>query len=260
MNIFGLDIPTYLLLIIVAVVSAWITLMLLAKKKKCLNTVDVSLTYLMALCGGIIGAVILRPIMRIITVVIEWEYFREVPAGVLLNYITGEIVFYGGLLGGMLAVFIFCRTFKISIASVFDLFVPALALAHAIGRVGCYFAGCCYGIEVASNHPFSTVYPTNSLIAPPNIPLLNIPLIEATFLITLSSVLAYIYLKSKKIGLSASIYLLAYPTSRFIMEFYRGDIIRGRYGLMTTSQYISVIVFIFGLTYLWRMHRKTKII
>ena len=131
----------------------------------------------------------------------------------------------------------------------FDLAAPSLALAHAVGRIGCFFGGCCYGIEVSHNHPFAIVYPPASLGAPSGIPLLAIPLIEAVFLLLLSLILIFIYLKSRKNGLCASLYLLIYPAGRFMLEFYRGDIIRGSYGLFTTSQIISAAVFVFGIGY-----------
>ncbi len=58
----------------------------------------------------------------------------------------GGIVFYGGLLGGILGVWLGCRVVGLRFLPVLDLCAPALALGHAFGRVGCLFAGCCYGM------------------------------------------------------------------------------------------------------------------
>ena len=81
------------------------------------------------------------------------------------------------------------------------------------------------------------------------VPLFAAPVIEAGFLLILSAVLTLIYLKSDRAGLCASIYLLIYPIGRFTLEFFRGDMLRGRYGMFTTSQFISAGIFIFGICY-----------
>jgi len=238
--------------------AAWLVIMVLAKTKKTVPSSDANLAYLMGLCGGITGAFLLRPIIKLIEVAIRWQRYDFANASDFFNYIFGEIVFYGGFIGGLIAILIFCRKFKIKIVPLFDIFAPALALAHAIGRVGCLFGGCCYGIEVSPNHPFSIVYPPISLGAPPDVPLLAVPLIEAGFLFVLAVVLAIVCLIRKKPGLGASIYLLVYPIGRFILEYLRGDIIRGSYWMFTTSQIISILVFIFGAGYLIIISRKAK--
>jgi phosphatidylglycerol:prolipoprotein diacylglycerol transferase len=228
---------------------AWGVLMVLSNIKRQTNNSDVSLAFLIGICGGVVGAGTLRPIMKAVEVAILWEKYKMIPAGELLNYIVGEIVFYGGFIGGLVGVVLFCKKFNITLIPLFDLAAPALALSHAIGRMGCYFGGCCYGMEVPHNHPLSIIYPSESLSAPPNVPLLAIPLIEAGFLFVLFALLTFVYIKTNKNGLCALIYFLLYPIGRFMLEFYRGDLVRGTYGLLTTSQYISIGVLIFGIVY-----------
>jgi len=252
---FGRAIPVYGLLLVVAAAAAWFVITLLAKKRKWISSSDASLVFLIGISGGLVGAILLRPLIRIVEVAISWERFAVVPAGILLHYIFGEIVFYGGLIGGLIAIVLFCRKFKIGIVAFFEIAAPALALAHAIGRIGCFFGGCCYGIELPHGHPLSIVYPPFSVNAPPGVPLLAIPLIEASYLFVLFIVLTILCLKVKKPGLCASIYLLAYPAGRFVLEFFRGDIIRGNYGHLTTSQYISFLIFAFGIIYFIRILR-----
>ena len=247
-HFFGRAIPVYGLLLVLGGFVAWLTLIVLSKKKCLIQKSDVSLVYLIAVCGGVAGAVSLRPIIRIFQVLPSWEHYASMPLGELANYVTGEIVFYGGFIGGLIAVVLFCKSYKIKMIPVFDLGAPALAVAHGIGRIGCFFGGCCYGIKVHENHPLAIVYPANSLSAPPGVPLLAVPLIEAAFLMCLAVVLSAIYIKSNRIGQAAATYLLAYSIARFLLEFLRGDIVRGNYWLLSTSQFISIGVLIFGLT------------
>jgi phosphatidylglycerol:prolipoprotein diacylglycerol transferase len=224
--------------------------MFLSKQKKNIDRGDVSLTYLIGICGGAIGAFMLRPIMKSVEVFVFWETYRNVTASELLGFIFGEIVFFGGLLGGLTAILIFCTKFKIEILPSLDLFAPALALGHAVGRIGCFLGGCCYGIEVSHNHPFAVIYPPGTIWTPTETPLLAVPLLEAAFLLALFAVLAVIFLKTKTPGLCAPIYLIVYPAGRFALEFFRGDSVRGYYGSLSTSQYISIVTVILGALYL----------
>jgi len=235
---------------------AWLVVIGLSKIKKTVPSSDANLAYLMGICGGVVGAFFLRPIIKLVEVAVRWQRYDFAGAGDFFSYIFGEIVFYGGFIGGLIAILLFFRKFKIKIVPLFDIFAPALAIAHGIGRLGCLFGGCCYGIEVPQSHPFSIIYPPVSLSAPAGVPLLAVPILEASFLFILSVVLAAICLVRKKPGLGASIYLLAYPVWRFALEYFRGDIIRGRYWMFTTSQIISVLVFIFGVVYLLRVCKE----
>ena len=263
LNIFGNLIPVYGLLMVVGGFAAWLVTMILAKKKNWVPSSDANLVYLIGISGGITGAFLLRPLIKLVEVAVRWQRYDFLSFNDFIRYIFGEIVFYGGFIGGLIAILLFCRKFKIKVIPLFDIFAPALALAHAIGRVGCFFGGCCYGIEVPLNHPFSIVYPTIyppiPTGAPPGVPLLAVPLIEASFLLVLAVVLATVCLIQKKPGLGAPIYLMIYPIGRFILEYFRGDIIRGGYWLFSTSQIISILVFIFGVVYFLYVRCKGKI-
>ena len=250
-------IPVYGLSIIIAVVAAWILVYFLSKMKNKASG-DASLSFLIGLCGGIIGAYILRPTIKIFEVIINWEYYNTVSIGLLLSYIFGEFVFYGGLIGGFVAILLFCKSFSINTIPLLDLFAPALALAHAIGRLGCFFAGCCYGIETENSNIFSVIYPENAIGTPANIPLVAVPLIESFYLFFLSIILSVIYMKSQKNGFCFLVYLVVYSIFRFFIEFYRGDIVRGTYNYISTSQVISLTLIIFGILYYYIVRKKDK--
>jgi phosphatidylglycerol:prolipoprotein diacylglycerol transferase len=243
LNLFGRAIPTYGLLLVFGAVAAWLMIWVLARAKRT-YTGDVPLVFLLGLCGAMVGAVALRPLMKIVEVALAWEQYRAVSAEALLGYVFGEVVFYGGLLGGAAGIVLFCRKFRLKTLPLLDLFAPGVALAHAVGRVGCFLAGCCYGVEVPRGSRFSVVYPAASLGAPPDVPRLAVPLIEAAFLLLLSAALVAVYWRGRRAGLCVTVYAAAYAAERFVLEFYRGDLLRGQYGGLSTSQYISVGLFV----------------
>jgi len=254
-EIFGRQISTFGLFMIFGAAAAWIMIKILDSKKD----KDVPLVFLICICGGFVGAFLFRPITRIPEVIINWEQIRQIPFMVFIPRFFGEIVFYGGLIGGAAAMLIYCRYFKVPMLPIADLFAPALAVAHGIGRVGCFFGGCCYGMPVQSTHPFAMVFPPASIGAPAGVPLLATQLIEAACLFALAAILVFIYKKTAGTGLAVCLYGLLYSVLRFIIEFYRGDSVRGIYGPLSTSQYISIALFAISLVLLYviiNKHRK----
>jgi len=239
-EIFGRQIGTYGLFMILGAVSAWFLIRFLAGKED----KDMPLVFLISIAGGIVGTFMLRPITRIPEIIMNWEYFRQMPIEVFFSRIFGEIVFYGALIGGVIAMVLFCRGFKMPILPYADLFAPGLALAHGFGRVGCFFGGCCFGIPISPISAFAVVFPAHSAGAPPGIPLLAIQLIEAGSLFIITAILVLVYKKTAGSGLTVCLYGALYSVLRFILEFFRGDLVRGVYGGLSTSQYISIAVFI----------------
>jgi len=255
-EVFGRQISTYGLFLIIGALVAWILVYILKDK----DDKDTSLVFLICLCGGLIGAFALRPIMRIPELIKNWELFRQVPLRVFLAGYFGEMVFYGGVIGGAIAVLIYCKGNKIPVLPVVDMFAPALAVAHGFGRIGCFFGGCCYGIEVHGHLPFAVVFPQQSYTAATlhGDPVLATQLIEATGLFIFAAILIIIYKKTAITGLTICIYGFLYSIFRFVIEFYRGDRVRGIYGGLSTSQYISMVVFIFCAILLYIILRRRK--
>jgi len=253
-EVFGRQIGTYGLFIIIGAAAAWGMIKILENKKD----KDVPLVFLICICGGLIGAFLLRPITRIPEIIANWEQIRQIPLLIFISYFFGEIVFYGGLIGGAAAMILYCRIYKIPILPIVDLFAPALAVAHGFGRIGCFFGGCCYGIAVHSSHRFAVIFPPSSMGAPAGVPLLATQLIEAASLFMLAAILAIVYKKTAGTGLAACLYGILYSILRFILEFYRGDMIRGIYGPFSTSQYISMALFAVSITLFVLVIKKTK--
>lgn len=90
-----------------------------------------------SLLGGIVGG-------RLFYVLLQWELFARAPQEALAIW-HGGLVWYGGFLGGVAAGWLYARAKGLSFLRVLDQFIPFLALGHAIGRIGCFLNGCCYG-------------------------------------------------------------------------------------------------------------------
>lgn len=175
------------------------------------------------------------------------EFFENFWEGLsLLGAQIGGMVFYGGLIGGAIAALIYLKTTKKDVGLYCDLLVPCIPLFHLFGRIGCFLGGCCYGIEF----PIGFTY-TNSLSEAANgVCRLPLPLIEAFFNLLIFILLAVLHSKNTiRKGSLWMVYAFTYPVVRFIDEFFRGDEIRGFWGPLSTSQWISIGIFALALIY-----------
>ena len=173
------------------------------------------------------------------------EYsFREFL--VALRLVFGGTVFFGGLMGGLLGGFITAQLMKLPLGEYADMLTPAIPLFHVFGRIGCFLAGCCFGVE--SN--FGVVF-QNSLIAEANgVRRLPIQLVESALNLLLFLLLAYLLKKNKWQGRLLPLYIILYSVMRFILEFWRGDTARGFVLGISTSQFISLTLIILCVLFL----------
>lgn len=86
---------------------------------------------------------------RLLYVVLNWDEFAGQPAIKLIATWEGGVAFYGAISGGFLAALVFARLHKLSLARIADTVAPGLAIAAAVGRLGCFLNGCCHGIETS---------------------------------------------------------------------------------------------------------------
>ncbi len=164
---------------------------------------------------------------------------------ILLEFSNGFVV-YGAIIGAILAGIFFCRIKKLDILDYLDLVMPYGALAQCFGRIGCFLAGCCYGME--SHSALAVVFPAGGL-APAGIPLFPIQLVSSLLDLLHFFFLLYISKKVKHKGQVVSIYFICYAIGRFILEYFRGDLERGSVGLFSTSQFISIFILVFGIVF-----------
>lgn len=153
------------------------------------------------------------------------------------------ITYIGGLIGGaicfLIIYFIFKNKFNNKLSDCISIIPLSIVIAHAFGRIGCFFAGCCYGIK------------TNSWLGVkfPKLPYKVLPtnLMEAIFLFLLFGIMLYLLLK-KNFSYNLPLYFISYGIWRFIIEFFRGDD-RGSFILsLSPSQFWSIIMIILGIT------------
>ena len=162
----------------------------------------------------------------------------------ILLDLTGGYVVYGGIIGGILGGYLFCRIKKVPFWKYFDLVIPSVALAQAFGRIGCLFAGCCYGQQTAG--PLSIVF-TESDFAPIGVPLVPTQPISSGLNFIHFLILIWFSKRATAEGQVSSLYIILYSAGRFVLEFFRGDLERGSVGTLSTSQFISIFAFIAGI-------------
>ncbi len=182
------------------------------------------------LFGGFLGA-------RVLFLLVSFP--ADPSAGIAIG-----TVFYGGLLGGLGGGYLASRLYGLPFLRLLDLAAMSLPLGHALGRVGCFLAGCCYG--VATESVFGVVYPAGHPTHPS--PTLPVQLFEAAFNVALFSLLLFLFHRRRAVGTYRlpALYLIMYPAFRFINEFFRADPIRGVH-LLSTSQWLSIPLFLAGL-------------
>ena len=247
-TIFGREIPLYGLLFFTGIGVAALVAYLFLTKRRNIEGFDFVGAAIYAMIGAIIGAKLLALLVSIEYVIIIVQSdnftFMEKMDALLKN----GFVFYGGLIGGILGFKIYGWQFKIKMASYFDVAATVLPLGHAFGRVGCFFGGCCYGVE--HDGWLSHVYEEGSVAAgagtPIGVPLLPVQLIEAACLLILFAGLMVLFFTNKKKTpwLQTLAYACSYAVVRFILEFFRGDKERGGFLGVSTSQWISILIVI----------------
>lgn len=233
--IFGFQLPTYGLMSIIGigVAALWLFLNNRTMKQGRIPGDDMLNLLIMAFVGAIIGAKALYLITIAPALIQNWAVIAANPQDLFTILVSG-MVFYGGFIGGLVAVVLYCRKYKLSLGDTTALITPAVPLFHVFGRIGCFLAGCCYGLEVE----WGCVY-QHSLSAPNGVPLLPLQLIEAGCNAVIFLVLALLLRRMRRRFLLLPLYILIYGVLRFILEFFRGDSIRG-VALLSTSQWISL--------------------
>lgn len=165
---------------------------------------------------------------------------------------TGGFVFYGGVIGGILGYFIGVKIAQCKITDFIDIFAVLIPFIHGFGRIGCFCAGCCYGIPYEG--PFSVVYKTPLSSVPTGVGIFPVQLLEALLLFILFIVLLILFLKNKKFLFF--IYLIVYGLIRFFLEFLRFDFERGFILGLSVSQFISIILIFSSIVTLLFLSKK----
>jgi len=234
LQIGSLTVYGYGLMIAIGVVVAY-TVGEYRAKKQGLSPDELFWITISCLVGGIIGA-------KLLFYIVEFKEVLRNPK-ILLDIVHGFVV-YGGIIGGIGVGYLYCRLKKLPFLKYFDLVMPSIAIAQGFGRVGCMFAGCCYGRETQSW--FHVIYETSEF-APNGVALIPTQLIMAVLNFAHFFVLAFLTKKVVKYsGQVAGFYLIFYSIGRFFLEYLRNDP-RGTVKLLSTSQFISIFIVLAGV-------------
>lgn len=250
--IWGKTIPMYGVLGVTGALLGMLYILLMAPKFGADRENSVYI-YVLGAVGAMAGAKLLFILVEIPDILRALESGISNPSEIIWSLANGGMVFYGGLLGGISAAWWCSKIIKTKLTDYLVLLVPALALAHSIARIGCFSAGCCYGIETTSWIGYTY---TNSLVAPNGISLLPIQLIEAFCVFLIFIFLVWYTSSPKREPYTLAMYIILYAPIRFILEFFRGDSHRGFMLGLSTSQWISAALFI--ITVMWLI-RKTNV-
>jgi phosphatidylglycerol:prolipoprotein diacylglycerol transferase len=169
-------------------------------------------------------------------------------------------VFYGGLIAAIVVCIWQLRKHRLPLWKSGDLFAPGIALGYMVGRLGCLMAGCCYGrpTTVAWAVTFTDPAANFNVGTPLNVPLHPTQLYEsAAGLIILLTVLWIEKRPGQFAGRTFWSFAFLYAVLRFIIEFFRGDDRGMVFNLLSTSQFISVVLAPLSLFMLWYLSRPT---
>lgn len=222
-------------------------------------------TFFYTLIAGLVGS-------RVLYVIHSVPDFWSDPL-VVFRVWEGGLVFQGGVIGGVIVLYLLAKKGGLSFFQMLDVYVPALSFAHALGRIGCFFAGCCHGGVCPVDYPLAVTFPKlidqfgNSIgAAPANIPLYPTQLFESGGELLIFALLCFVRLRKPFHGAVFAFYLMIYSILRFALEFYRGDLDRGFFiepavsgGFsLSNGQFLAILGFLFGLIIWFYQKQKQK--
>ncbi len=161
----------------------------------------------------------------------------------ILKVWEGGLVYYGGLIGAVAASWVYLALKKEPKLRLGDLAAPSIALGHAVGRLGCFTAGCCYGSPCTG--PLAVTFNDKLTLAPPGVPLHPAQIYMALADLAIVLVLLAVERRKRFVGQTFLSYFLLYAAARFFLEWFRGDE-RGSFlgSPLSPAQGISLIGFL----------------
>lgn len=195
---------------------------------------------------------------RIVYILVNLDHFINSPMDVVKLW-QGGLVFYGGLIGAAAGVVVCTRKYGLDLWQFADLAAPGLALGHAVGRIGCLFAGCCWGAQ--TDVPWAITFHNAASLAPTGIPLHPTQIYSSLNEFSLFILLTLIRPWRSFRGQIFLTWLALYSIGRGVIEAFRGDTPRGMWldGTLSTSQIISVLTFTAAIYLLFRNRKKYQI-
>jgi len=239
---------TYGVLVALAFLAALSLISRLAKRAGLHSDTVVNLG---VLCGisAIVGA-------KLMMFLIDIPYYLRNPGEIFsLASLQAGGVFYGGLIAALIASIVYMRRHKLPPLATADVFAPGIALGHAIGRLGCFAAGCCWGrpTHLPWGVTFTDPLARELVGVPLGIKLHPTQLYESAAEFVIFGILYWRIAKPHTPGAIISLYLVMYGSVRFLVEFVRfHEQLNPFGGPLNTSQWISLGLVVLGAAYFVR--------
>jgi phosphatidylglycerol:prolipoprotein diacylglycerol transferase len=206
------------------------------------------------LAAAILGA-------KLLLIVVEWRHYFSQPRDTIEVLRSGG-VFYGGFICATIVGIWYMRKHRLPAWRIADMGAPSIALGEAIGRWGCFAAGCCYGREwhgpwaVTFHDPFAR----ENVGTPLGVPLHPTQIYLSLNAFVIFLLLQWTYRRKTFDGEVFWLYVLLYSITRGIIEIWRGDAVRGFVipGVLSTSQFIGVLAALLSLSMLFLLSRRSR--
>ncbi len=242
-HIFGLKIPAYGVMLLLAVFTAYLSAIYFSKREG-IEREKIENLFIVAFISALVGARLFYAVEHHLSLS---HYF---------SIWEGGLDFFGALIFAAISVILAIKFYRLPFWKITDVAAISVLLAHSVGRLSCWLAGCCYGKP--TDLPIGVVFPPEA-VAPSGIPLYPTQLMEATGNFLGFLLLRWFYRNKPFDGFIAALYLLWYGTERFLLEFIRG-VTPPIPGLgLTWNQIVCLIMVGLGLSILlWQGLRKPQ--
>lgn len=253
-----LSIPTYGVLAATGLILGMLIIAAQARR----DGLDADKTWdlgIYAILAGVLGA-------KVLYIIADLDHYLSHPKDVFsLATLQAGGVWYGALIGGIGVGLWYVLHYKLPLMRTIDAFAPGISFGHGIGRLGCFFAGCCYGKP--TDVPWGVVFTSPQAIVvqdaeklglPPGLHLHPTQIYEFSAEMVIFSFLLWLSRRRQFHGQVAATYIFLYSIVRFVVEFYRGDPDRGFVfnGALSTSQFISIFMVLLAGS-IWIKHSQS---
>lgn len=243
--------PTYGVMVALGFLAAlWLTGRL--ARKSGINPDKVTNLGVYVALAGLVGA-------KLLMFVVDFDYYRKNPSEIIsISTLQAGGIFYGGLILALAAGVFFMRRDRLPVAKTLDCFAPALALGQAIGRLGCFAAGCCWGTECDRSWAVTFRNPEANRLTGVQlmVPLHPTQIYEAILYILVFAITYWRFHKQHTPGTIMGWYLVLAASSRFVVEFFRFHQQPDPFGWgLSNSQWIAAALVGLGVVMLLRARR-----
>jgi phosphatidylglycerol:prolipoprotein diacylglycerol transferase len=258
-DLFGIEVPpftlhTYGVLLALAFLAGLWAAGWQARKAG-LNPAAIADMAVYVLIAGLVGA-------KLLLLIVEWSHYSRNPRE-LFSLVQSGGVFYGGLIGAIPVAWWYARRHALSGWQTADVLAPAVVIGQSVGRIGCLAAGCCYGraAEVPWAISFHDDYAARIVGTPLNTPVHPTQIYESIACLVIFFILVAIASRKKFHGQVALSYVVLYAIVRFVIEFFRGDLVRGSIfeGALSTSQFIAILMVLGALLLAPLAYKKQRV-